>query len=51
MPLFVPAAQLYYWSFAWQDSQRKAMADLRAGRSRTFDDPSAAVHYLLGSDR
>jgi hypothetical protein len=51
MPLFVRAAQLYYWSFAWQDSERKAMADLRAGRSRTFDDPGAAVRYLLGSDR
>lgn len=51
VPLFVPGDQLYYWSFAWQDSERKAMEDLRAGRARTFDDPMAAARYLLGSDR
>lgn len=47
MPVFVPASQLYYWSFAWRDSERRAMEDLRAGRSQRFDDPTAAVHYLF----
>ena len=51
MPLFIPAGQLYYWSFAWQGAERKAMEDLRAGRARTFVDAGAAVRYLLGSDR
>jgi hypothetical protein len=51
VPLFVPADQLYYWSYAWQESERKAMEDLRAGRARTFRDPMAAARYLLGSDR
>lgn len=51
MPAFVAADQLYYWSYAWRESERKAMEDLRAGRVRTFDDPMAAVRYLLGSDR
>jgi hypothetical protein len=51
MPLFVSSDQLYYWSFTWQDAERKAMEDLRAGRAHTFDDPTAAVRYLLGSDR
>ncbi len=51
IPTFVPGDQIYYWSYAWQDAERKAMADLRDGRVRTFDDPVAAVHYLLGSDR
>lgn len=51
MPAFIPADQLYYWSYAWREAERKAMEDLRAGRSRTFDDPMAAVRYLLGSDR
>lgn len=51
MPAFIPADQLYYWSSQWQDSERKAMDDLRAGRARTFDDPTSAVRYLLGSDR
>ncbi len=51
VPVFVPSDQLYYWGYAWRDAERKAKEDLRAGRSRTFDDPVAAVHYLLGSDR
>lgn len=51
MPAFIPADQLYYWSSPWQDSERKATDDLRDGRSRSFDDPTAAVRYLLGSDR
>jgi hypothetical protein len=51
IPMFVPADQLYYWSFAWQGLERDSRADLEAGRSRTFDDPTAAVRYLLGSDR
>jgi hypothetical protein len=51
VPAFVPRDQLYYWSYAWREAERKAMDDLRAGRTREFDDPMAAVRYLLGSDR
>jgi len=51
VPTFVPADQLYYWSYAWQDSERRAREDLRAGRFRRFADPTAAVRYLRGSDR
>ena len=51
VPTFVPADQLYYWSYAWRDSERRAMEDLRAGRFRSFADPTAAARYLLGSDR
>ncbi len=51
MPAVVSNDQLYYWSYAWQEAERKAIADLRAGRARTFDDPTKAARYLLGSDR
>ncbi len=49
IPAFIPADQAYYWSIRWQESERKALADIAAGRARTFADPSDAVRYLLGS--
>jgi hypothetical protein len=50
MPLFIPAEQAYYWSYVWQASEARARADLREGRARSFDNPTDAVRYLLGSD-
>jgi hypothetical protein len=50
IPAFIPADQAYYWSIPWQESERRALADLAAGRSRTFAHPADAVRYLLGSD-
>jgi hypothetical protein len=50
IPAFIPADQAYFWSIPWQESERKALADIAAGRSRTFADPTDAVRYLLGSD-
>jgi hypothetical protein len=48
IPAFIPADQAYFWSVPWQESERRALADLAAGRSRSFADPAAAVRYLLG---
>jgi hypothetical protein len=45
-PLFVPSDQLYYWSRAWQDGEKEALADLEAGRSRVFDDLNELARYL-----
>jgi hypothetical protein len=50
IPAFIPADQAYYWSIRWQESERRALADLAAGRSRSFADPADAVRYLLGND-
>jgi hypothetical protein len=50
-PAFIPADQAYYWSIPWQESERRALADLAAGRSRTFADPADAVRYLLSGDQ
>lgn len=50
IPVFLPAEQLYYWTYAWQSGEAKALHDLREGRARNFDDPRAAVSYLLGTE-
>jgi len=50
IPAFIPADQAYFWSVPWQEAERRALADLVAGRARTFADPTDAVRYLLGSD-
>jgi hypothetical protein len=49
IPAFIPADQAYYWSIPWQESERKALDDIAAGRARTFADPTDAARYLLGS--
>jgi len=48
MPSFIPADQEYYWSSEWQASERRALDDIAAGRTRMFADPTSAVRYLLG---
>jgi hypothetical protein len=50
IPAFIPAEQAYFWSVPWQESERRALADIAAGRSQTFADPGDAVRYLLGSE-
>jgi len=47
MPVSIPAEQVYYWSYRWQQSERKAREDLANGRSRVFSDPLDAVRHLL----
>jgi hypothetical protein len=48
IPSFIPADQAYFWSLTWQESERRALDDIAAGRSQSFADPAAAVRYLLG---
>lgn len=47
VPLFIPSDQLYYWSNQWQRDETQSLADLEAGRSRTFDNPQDAIRHLL----
>lgn len=47
MPVSIPSDQVYYWSYRWQESERKAREDLANGRSRVFSDPTDAVRHLL----
>lgn len=50
VPLFIPADQAYYWSSKWQSDEAESLADLAAGRARTFDDPASAIRHLLSDD-
>jgi hypothetical protein len=47
---FSSISQAYYWKHTWQAGEHESLADLAAGRARTFVDPSAAVRYLLSTD-
>jgi hypothetical protein len=52
MPAFVSAEEAYFWTFAWQEGIREAMAEREAGNSRVFDsdDPDDVVRWLLSDD-
>jgi hypothetical protein len=48
IPSFIPADQAYFWSLTWQESERRALDDISAGRVQSFADPAEAVRHLLG---
>lgn len=48
VPFVIPTEQEYFWRFEWQEGERAAAADLKAGRRRRFDtdDPTDAARWL-----
>jgi len=52
MPAFISADEAYFWSFAWQEGIREALAARESGDSVVFDsdDPSDVVRWLLSDD-
>lgn len=50
-PAFIPADEEFYWTSKWQEGERRALADLEAGRFREFADPLDAIRWLLREDR
>ncbi len=50
VPLIVPIGQAYYWTRAWQESERQAVRDLGEGNSMTFPDMDAAIAFLFSED-
>jgi AbrB family looped-hinge helix DNA binding protein len=42
----VDASQTYFWSEEWQRGERKADADIKAGRVKRFKSAAEAVRYL-----
>ena len=51
MPAFVPSDQLYYWSYAWQEAERKAkVEDYLSGRwvAKKVFDSTEEIAKVLG---
>ncbi|MEE9202329.1 MAG: AbrB/MazE/SpoVT family DNA-binding domain-containing protein [Dehalococcoidia bacterium] len=44
----VDATQAYFWTRQWQEGERKADGDIKAGRVRKFRSAAEAVRYLDG---
>ena len=42
------ASQAYFWTPAWQEGEREADEDIRAGRVSTFDSADDVVDWLFG---
>lgn len=50
IPLFVPGAQLYYWTNVWQRGELEALHDIEAGNYRIFPDGASAAQWLLSDE-
>ncbi|MBI4233963.1 MAG: AbrB/MazE/SpoVT family DNA-binding domain-containing protein [Chloroflexi bacterium] len=44
----VDASQAYFWTEEWQNGERKADDDIKAGRVKRFKSAADAVKYLEG---
>jgi AbrB family looped-hinge helix DNA binding protein len=44
----IDASQAYFWTQEWQEAERKADEDIKAGRVKKFKSAAAAVKYLEG---
>ena len=42
----VPAAQAYFWTKRWQEGEKKASEDIRAGRVRTYASAEELIAQL-----
>ncbi len=46
----VDRSQAYFWTSRWQEGEREAEEDLRAGRVSTFDNVDDLIEDLTGED-
>ncbi len=42
----VDRSQAYFWTRRWQEGEKEAEADIRAGRIHRFDDIEEALEFL-----
>ena len=42
----IARSQLYFWTRRWQEGEREAEDDIRAGRLQEFEDIEDALSYL-----
>ena len=41
--------QEYFWSSDWQEAEREADEDIKAGRTRRFSTAQEAINYMRGT--
>lgn len=46
----VPQSQRYYWTPAWQENERIAVAELERGEGRQFGSGAEAAEWLLSDE-
>ena len=46
----IDRSQAYFWTKRWQDGEKEAEADLRAGRTKSFENIDDALAYLDEED-
>ena len=46
----VDASQAYFWTEEWQEGERKADEDIKAGRVKRFKSAAEAAEYLEGKE-
>jgi len=50
LPVALSTSQAYYWKRSWQEAEAEVLAEIEAGKARTFSGAEAAIRYLLGPD-
>ena len=46
----IDRSQAYFWTKRWQDGEKEAEEDLRAGRTKSFENIEDALAYLDGDE-
>ena len=41
--------QEYFWASEWQEAEREADEDIKAGRTRRFSTAQEAINYMRGT--
>ena len=44
----IPKSQAYFWTKEWQEGERRADEDIKAGRVKKFKSGAEAAKYLKG---
>jgi AbrB family looped-hinge helix DNA binding protein len=47
----VDSSQAYFWTEEWQQGEREADEDIKAGRVKTFDTADEAIKYLKSKNK
>lgn len=46
----IPASQKWFWEKEWQEGEKAADADMKAGRVKSFDDDEDPITWLNSTE-